>query len=81
MDVELKTGVKVLAQYALLGPYDFLNVMEAPNNETIAKASIEFGSRGTIEIMTLAAVTAEEFIGKMTVPVEFVPEEHEQLDG
>jgi uncharacterized protein with GYD domain len=67
VDVEMeKMGAKVLAQYALLGPYDFLNILEAPNNEAIAKVSIEFGSRGTVEIMTLPAITVEEFIGKMT---------------
>ncbi|MDR2018215.1 MAG: GYD domain-containing protein [Syntrophobacterales bacterium] len=67
VDVEMeKMGAKVLAQYALLGPYDFLNILEAPNNEAIAKVSIEFGSRGTVEIMTLPAITIEEFIGKMT---------------
>ena len=62
-----KMGVKVLDQYALLGPYDFLNILEAPNNEVIAKVSIEFGSRGTIKIVTLPAVTVEEFIWKMRV--------------
>src|SRR6266571_2903319 len=49
-------GGKVVAQYAVLGPYDYVNVVEAPNNETIAKISMELGSRGTTEIMTLAAV-------------------------
>ena len=49
-------GGKVVAQYAVLGPYDYVNVVEAPNNETIARISMELGSRGTTEIMTLAAV-------------------------
>ncbi len=66
VDVEMeKMGAKVLAQYALLGPYDFLNILEAPNNEAIAKVSIEFGSRGTVEIVTLPAIPVEDFIGKM----------------
>jgi uncharacterized protein with GYD domain len=66
VDVEMeKMGAKVLAQYALLGPYDFLNILEAPNNEAVAKVSIEFGSRGTVEIVTLPAIPIEEFIGKM----------------
>ena len=50
-------GGKVLAQYAVLGPYDFVNVVQAPDNKTIAKISMELGSRGTIEIMTLPVVT------------------------
>ena len=67
VDMELKKmGVKVLAQYALLGPYDFLNILEAPNNETIAKASVAFGSRGTVDIITLPAITIDEFVQKMT---------------
>lgn len=76
-----KMGIKVLDQYALLGPYDFLNILEAPNNETIAKASIEFGSRGTVEIVTLSAVAIEEIVWEKTVLVELVKEKNEQLDG
>lgn len=67
-EVELeigKMGVKVLAQYALLGPYDFLNVVEAPDNETIAKASVELGARGTIEIMTLPTITIDQLVRGM----------------
>lgn len=58
-------GSKVLAQYAVLGEYDFLNILEAPNNEAIAKLSIELGSRGTIQIVTLPAIPVEEFIARM----------------
>jgi uncharacterized protein with GYD domain len=50
-------GGKVVAQYAVLGPYDYVNVVEAPDNKTIARISVELGSRGTMEIMTLAVVT------------------------
>jgi uncharacterized protein with GYD domain len=50
-------GGKVLAQYAVLGPYDYVNVVEAPDNRTIGKISMELGSRGTMEIMTLPAIT------------------------
>lgn len=58
-------GAKVLAQYAVLGQYDFLNILEAPNNEAIAKLSIELGSRGTIQIITLPAIPVEAFIARM----------------
>lgn len=85
VDDELeKMGVKVLDQYALLGRYDFLSILEAPDNETIAKASVEFGSRGTVEITTLALLTIDELVRKMKELVESVPEgpkEHTQLDG
>jgi len=49
-------GGKIVAQYAVLGPYDYVNVVEAPDNRTVAKISMELGSRGTMEIMTLPAV-------------------------
>jgi uncharacterized protein with GYD domain len=52
-----KMGGKVVAQYAVLGPYDFVNVVEAADNKAIAKISVELGARGTIEIMTLPVVT------------------------
>lgn len=59
-------GAKVLAQYALLGPYDFISILDAPNNEAIAKISIDLGSRGTIQIVTLPAIPVDEFIQTMT---------------
>jgi uncharacterized protein with GYD domain len=58
-------GVKILKQYALLGSYDFLNIVEAPNNETVMKMSVEIGSRGSIHLMTLPALSVEEFIKKI----------------
>lgn len=55
-------GVKILAQYALLGQYDFVNILEAPNNEVMSKVAIELGARGTLQTMTLAAMTLDDFI-------------------
>ena len=55
-------GVKVLQQYSLLGPYDFINVLEAPNNDIINKVSIILGSRGTVEIMSMPAMQIDDFI-------------------
>ena len=55
-------GAKVLQQYSVLGPYDFVNIVEAPNNEAITKVSIELGSRGTIEIMSMPATQIDNFI-------------------
>ncbi len=56
-------GVKILAQYALLGPYDFINILEAKDNKTITKVAIELGARGTLQTMTMAAMTVDQFIG------------------
>lgn len=55
-------GAKVLQQYSVLGPYDFVNVVEAPNNEAINSVSIELGSRGTVEIMSMPAMPIDAFI-------------------
>ena len=55
-------GAKILAQYALLGPYDFINILEAPDNKTVSKVAIELGSRGTLQTMTMAAMTLDEFV-------------------
>ncbi len=54
-------GVKILSQYALLGPYDFINILEAPDNITVSKVAMELGSRGTLQTMTMAAMTLDEF--------------------
>src|SRR5437867_7433479 len=53
-DVE-RMGVRVIAQYALLGPYDFLSVIEAPDNATVSRVSVELGARGGAAGMTMAA--------------------------
>jgi uncharacterized protein with GYD domain len=58
-------GVKIHKQYALLGAFDFLNIVEAPDNETVMKMSVEIGSRGSVRMMTLPAVPIEEFIKKV----------------
>lgn len=55
-------GVKALEQYAVLGPYDFVNLVEAPDNEAIFKVSVELGSRGTIQITSMPAITIDELI-------------------
>jgi len=58
-------GVKIKDQYAVLGPYDFINILEAPDNISIAKLATELGSRGTIQTLTMAAMTLDEFCGSI----------------
>jgi len=55
-------GVKILAQYALLGPYDFANILDAPSNEVVSRVAIELGARGTLQSMTMAAMDVDAFI-------------------
>jgi len=54
--------VRVLQQYAVLGAYDFVNIVEAPDLATVMKASIQLGARGSVRIETLAAVPMDEFV-------------------
>lgn len=54
-------GGRVTAQYAVLGGYDFVNVIEAPSNEVIARISVELGSRGTVSITTYPAMSVKAF--------------------
>jgi uncharacterized protein with GYD domain len=55
-------GAKIIDQYALLGQYDFVNILEAPNNEAIAKLAIRMSARGTTQTLTLAAIDIESLI-------------------
>ena len=58
-------GAKVVDQYAVLGPYDFISVVEAVDNETVARISVELGARGTVQIMTMPAIPVGSFIEKL----------------
>jgi len=58
-------GVKILAQYALLGQYDFVNILEAPDDKAIAKVAMELGARGTLQTMTMVALPLDEFISSI----------------
>jgi uncharacterized protein with GYD domain len=53
-------GVTVKEQWAVLGQYDFITIVEAPDAKTMAKVSVELGSRGTMSTQTLAAIPVEE---------------------
>ena len=55
-------GAKLLSQYAVMGPYDFVNILEASDNETMARIAVELGARGTLQTMTLAAIPVDDFI-------------------
>jgi uncharacterized protein with GYD domain len=55
-------GAKVTAQYALLGPYDFISIVEAPDNETITRVSVELAARGSVRLLTLPATPVANFV-------------------
>jgi uncharacterized protein with GYD domain len=58
-------GVKILTQYALLGQYDFVNIVEAPNNEAVAKLAIRLSAKGTTQTLTLAAISIDDLIATL----------------
>jgi uncharacterized protein with GYD domain len=58
-------GVKVLEQYAVLGSFDFLNIVEAPDEVTIARAMVELASRGTIRTQTMPIIPIDEFLERL----------------
>lgn len=55
-------GASVKAQWATLGAFDFISIVEAPDEGTMARVSLELGSRGTGRYETLAAIPVEDFI-------------------
>jgi uncharacterized protein with GYD domain len=63
-DVE-SMGARVIAQYALLGPYDFLNVLEAPDAATMARIATELAARGTVKTLTLTALDIDDYIAAL----------------
>ena len=58
-------GATVKAQWAVLGQYDFVNVVEAPDETTMARVSLELGSRGTARYESLAAIPIDDFIAAL----------------
>src|SRR5207237_5347018 len=57
-----RMGARVVAQYAVLGPYDFVTVIDAPSNAAISRISVELGARGGVQGMTMAAIPLDQFI-------------------
>jgi uncharacterized protein with GYD domain len=58
-------GGRVTAQYALLGQWDFLNIIEAPDEVTMARIATMLTSRGTVKTRTLTAVDIDDFIASL----------------
>jgi uncharacterized protein with GYD domain len=57
-----KMGAKIVAQYVVLGQYDFVNILDAPDNQAISRVAVELGSRGTLQTTTMAAMTLDDFV-------------------
>jgi uncharacterized protein with GYD domain len=61
-------GARVVAQYAVLGPYDFVTIIDAPDNATISRISVELGARGGMHGMTMAAIPLDDFVTGLERP-------------
>ena len=55
-------GARVVEQWAVLGPYDFVNIVEAPDERVIARVSVELAARGTAHFQTMTAIPVDEFL-------------------
>jgi uncharacterized protein with GYD domain len=55
-------GVKILTQYALLGQYDFVSILEAPSNEAVARLATRLSGKGTMQTLTMAAMQIDDLI-------------------
>jgi uncharacterized protein with GYD domain len=60
-----RLGARVTGQYAVLGPYDFVNIVEAKDSATIVRVAAELASRGSVKLLTLTAIPIDEFIGSI----------------
>jgi uncharacterized protein with GYD domain len=60
-----KTGVKVVAQYAVLGPYDIVTIVEAPDNRSVVRVSTQLTLRGNLKVTTLPALPVEDFLASL----------------
>jgi uncharacterized protein with GYD domain len=60
-----RLGARVKAQWAVLGRFDFVNVIEAPDDKTMARISLELGSRGTAKYESLPAIPIDDFIAAL----------------
>lgn len=63
-DVE-SMGVKVLAQYAVLGQWDFVNILEAPDEVTMARVATTLAARGTLKTLTMPIIDVDTFVAAM----------------
>jgi uncharacterized protein with GYD domain len=58
-------GARVIQQYALLGQWDFLNIIEAPDELTMARIATELTARGTLKTRTMVAIDVDDFIAML----------------
>jgi uncharacterized protein with GYD domain len=60
-----RMGVRVVSQFAVLGTYDFVNIVEAPDNVTIARVSVELAARGSVRVTALPAIPIDQYVASL----------------
>jgi uncharacterized protein with GYD domain len=60
-----KMDVKVIAQFAVLGPYDIVTIVEAPDNRSVVRVSTQLTLRGNVKVTTLPALPIEDFLNSL----------------
>lgn len=60
-----KMGIKVKEQFGVLGPYDFVSIVEAKDNEAIMKMSLEIGGRGSVQMLSMPAISVADIVKKI----------------
>ena len=60
-----KEGIKLVAQYAVLGSYDIVTIVEAPDNRSVVRVSAQLTLRGSLKITTLPALPINDFIASL----------------
>jgi uncharacterized protein with GYD domain len=58
-------GVTVLEQFAVLGQWDFINILEAADDAAVAKVAMTLAARGTLKTMTLPIIDVDDFIAAL----------------
>ena len=54
-------GAEIKAHYLVMGQYDLVSIVEAPDDETLAKLVLSVGSLGSVSSETLRAFTEDEY--------------------
>ena len=66
-----KMGAEIVAQYYLLGNYDFVNILSAPDDWTVARVAMELGARGTVETTTMPAFDVDNLVKYVSMTKKF----------
>lgn len=64
-DVE-ELGARVLHQWFMLGPYDFVNIVDAPDAKTVARVSVAISARGSTNMQSFEAIEVDDLVNVLS---------------